>query len=177
LNSFPQNVKIKLLSLLFLMSLLFTGCSSIVDGRAQHVKINSHPTGATFSIYDKEGKAVTTNTAPANLVLNRRHGYFNGEDYKIIFAAPGYYPYEVHVKSTVDGWYFGNILFGGLIGFIIVDPATGAMYTLKPDTLDVHLVSNAVALTPEELNVAEINANLPPVKVKPVSSPKSDGNK
>ena len=170
-------MKIKLLSFLLLLPLLFTGCSSIVDGRDQHVKINSHPTGATFSIYDKEGKVVTTNTTPANLVLNRRHGYFNGEDYKMIFEAPGYYPYEVHVKSTVDGWYFGNIIFGGLIGLIIVDPATGAMYTLKPDTLDVHLVSNAVALTPEELKVAEAKANPAPVKEKPVGSPKTAGNK
>jgi hypothetical protein len=169
--------KIIVLTGLLLVSLLFTGCSSIVDGRAQHVKINSHPTGATFSIYDKEGKTVTNNITPANLVLSRRHGYFNGEDYKMIFEAPGYYPYEVHVKSTVDGWYFGNILFGGLIGLLIVDPATGAMYTLKPDTLDVHLVSNAVPLTPEELKVAEANANPPPVKEKPVGTPKSAGNK
>ena len=170
-------MKIKFLALWFLIPLLATGCSSIVDGRAQHVKINSNPVGAKFSIYDKEGKAVVTNTTPANLVLNRRHGYFNGEDYKIIFEAPGYYPYEVHVKSTVDGWYFGNILFGGLIGLLIVDPATGAMYTLKPDELNINLVSSAVPLTPEELKAAELKANPPPVKVKAVNSPKSSANK
>lgn len=77
----------------------------------------------------------------------------------------------------MDGWYFGNILFGGLIGFLIVDPATGAMYTLKPDTLNVHLVSNVVALTPEELKLAEAKSNPPPVKEKPVSTPKVAGNK
>ena len=172
-------MNIKLLSFLILVPLVFTGCSSIVDGRAQHVKINSHPTGATFSIYDKHGKAVTNNITPVNLVLSRRHGYFNGEDYKIIFEAPGYYPYEVHVVSKLDGWYFGNLIFGGfsLIGLVIVDPATGAMYTLKPDTLDVHLVSNAVALTPEELTEAEARANPPPMKEKPVSTPKNAGNK
>ena len=32
-----------------------------------------------------------------------------------------------------------------------MDPATGAMYTLKPDELSINLVSSAVALTPEEL--------------------------
>jgi len=32
----------------------------------------------------------------------------------------------------LDGWYIaGNLLFGGLIGYFIVDPATGAMWTLK----------------------------------------------
>ena len=161
-------------------AMLVTGCSSIVDGRAQHVKINSTPVGAKFSIYDKEGKSVVTNTTPADLVLSRRHGYFNGEDYKMIFEAPGYYPYEVHVKSTVDGWYYGNIIFGVsgvVIGMLIVDPATGAMYTLKPDELNVNLVSSAVPLTPEELKAAELKANPPPVKVKPVGSPKSSANK
>lgn len=169
-------MKTKYLLLLFLISLLFTGCSSIVDGRDQHVKINSNPAGATFSIYDKTGKALVTNTTPANLTLNRRHGYFDGEDYKMILEAPGYYPYEVHVKSTVDGWYFGNIIFGGLIGLLIVDPATGAMYTLKPAELNITLVSSAVALTPEELKAAELKANPPPVKVKAVNSPKSKTN-
>jgi hypothetical protein len=163
---------------LLLLPLLFTGCSSIVDGGSDnHVKISSHPTSVKLSIYDKNGKAVATNSTPVDLVLKRRHGYFNGEDYKMVFEAPGYYPYEVHVVSKLDGWYFGNILFGGLIGLVIVDPATGAMYTLKPDTLDVHLISNAVALTPEELKAAEIKANPPLVKEKPVSSPKSAGNK
>jgi hypothetical protein len=30
----------------------------------------------------------------------------------------------------MDGWYIGNILFGGLIGILIVDPLTGAMWKL-----------------------------------------------
>ena len=33
-----------------------------------------------------------------------------------------------------DGWYIGgNILVGGLIGWFIVDPLTGAMYTLPKE--------------------------------------------
>ena len=42
--------------------------------------------------------------------------------------------------SKVEGWYWGNILFGGLIGMIIVDPATGAMYKLDTEAVDVSLV-------------------------------------
>jgi hypothetical protein len=44
------------------------------------------------------------------------------------------------VGSKVEGWYWGNILFGGLIGMIIVDPATGAMYKLDTEAVDVSLV-------------------------------------
>ena len=31
----------------------------------------------------------------------------------------------------MDGWYIGHILFGGLIGFLIIDPATGSMWKLN----------------------------------------------
>ena len=34
------------------------------------------------------------------------------------------------MDSSLSGWYWGNIVFGGLIGMLIVDPATGAMYKL-----------------------------------------------
>jgi hypothetical protein len=38
------------------------------------------------------------------------------------------------VTGSMSGWYFGNILFGGLIGMLAVDPLTGAMYVL-PETV------------------------------------------
>jgi hypothetical protein len=105
--------------------------------------------------------------------LNRSHGYFSGEDYKLVFEEAGCYPYEMHVMSTVDGWYFGNILFGGLIGIIIVDPATGDMYTLAPRDVNCNLVSSATPLTPDELKAAELKAN--PVKEsKPAANPKGN---
>ena len=34
------------------------------------------------------------------------------------------------MKATLDGWYIGNIIFGGLLGILIIDPATGAMWRL-----------------------------------------------
>jgi hypothetical protein len=167
-------MNLKFLPFLFLIPLLFTGCSSIVDGgSSNHVQINSNPTGAKLSIYDKDGKAISVQTTPANLTLKRDHGYFSGEDYKMILEATNCYPYEVHVKSTVDGWYFGNLLFGGLIGLLVVDPATGAMYTLKPAELTINLISAATPLTGDELKAAELKAN-PPHVIKPAPSPKSE---
>jgi hypothetical protein len=43
------------------------------------------------------------------------------------------------VDCNVNGWYIDNNLFGGLIGMLIVDPITGAMYKLSPDKLDASL--------------------------------------
>jgi len=170
-------MKVQFLSLLF-FPMLFTGCSSIVDGGGDnHVQINSNPSGAKLSVYNKDGKEITVETTPTRLSLKRSHGYFSGEDYKMVLEATNCYPYTVHIKSSVDGWYFGNILFGGLIGLLIVDPATGAMYKLSPNELNCNLVSSAVSMTPEELKVAELKANPPPSKTKKPSSPNSTDNK
>ena len=71
------------------------------------------------------------------VTLNRGAGYFKPEIYTIKFDKEGYESKEVVVTGQVNGWYFGNIIFGGLIlGMLIVDPNTGAMYSLSTDKVD-----------------------------------------
>ena len=165
-------MKTKLLLLLTIVPVLLSGCASIVDGGPRTVQVSSDPPGAKLTIFNKMGKEVCVQTTPATISLKRAKGYFSGEDYKLVFEHADYYPYETHIKSKVNGWYFGNLGFGGLIGFLIVDPATGAMFTLSPNELDCNLVSSAVPLTPDELKAAELKAN--PVRgKKSPDSPKS----
>ena len=45
---------------------------------------------------------------------------------------------DLSMSARLNAWYWGNILFGGLIGWLIVDPATGAMWKLK-DEFTLHL--------------------------------------
>ncbi len=153
--------KIPLVSALAMACILVSGCSSIVDGGDKSVRINSDPAGAKLTIFDKEGKPVDSRTTPTSINLKRSHGYFAGEKYKLVFEVPGYYSGETYVQSTIDGWYFGNLLFGGLIGILIVDPATGAMYTLSPRELTYTLLSTNLNLNPEELKAAQLKANPP----------------
>jgi hypothetical protein len=51
-------------------------------------------------------------------------------------------PAVVNLDSSVSGWYFGNLAFGGVIGMLIVDPLTGAMFNLTPDKIDQPLTSS-----------------------------------
>ncbi|MBK9107742.1 MAG: hypothetical protein IPM92_05015 [Saprospiraceae bacterium] len=46
---------------------------------------------------------------------------------------------EVKVDCKIIGWYWGNILFGGLLGILIIDPITGAMYKLKTNSVNEDL--------------------------------------
>ena len=44
----------------------------------------------------------------------------------------------VRLRSTSNGWVFGNVLLGGIMG-LLIDYGTGAAYTLTPDNVDAHL--------------------------------------
>jgi hypothetical protein len=150
-----MRIKIIFASLLTLASLL-TGCASIVDNGPKSVQIDSNPEGAKVTISDRDGKRVFVETTPVTLALARSSGYFEGEDYTLKFEKTGYFPYETHVQSTVDGWYFGNIIFGGVVlGMLIVDPLTGDVYTLSPRKLVCNLTPTQAQSTPGQPESAQ----------------------
>jgi hypothetical protein len=79
---------------------------------------------------------VQTNTTPFVAQLPTKSGYFKAPAYRMVFEMPGYAPAEVSLDSSVSGWYWANIAFGGVVGMLIVDPLTGAMYNLKPEKIE-----------------------------------------
>jgi hypothetical protein len=98
------------------------------------------PEGATVSITNRAGEKIHSAASPVTVTLNRGAGYFKAESYTVRVEKEGFDPQEVVVAGQVNGWYFGNIIFGGVIlGMLIVDPLSGAMFTLSPDTVDAGL--------------------------------------
>lgn len=128
----------KLLPLFVLFAIVTSGCSSIVSKSDYPVSLNSTPDGAHFTVTNRAGELVHSGTTPGSVVLHASSGFFKSEKYTITIEKEGYAPKTTEISSSVDGWYLGNILFGGLIGMLIVDPATGAMFTL-PDRANVEL--------------------------------------
>jgi len=59
----------------------------------------------------------------------------------IDFTKEGHLPSTTIVDSELSGWYFGNLLFGGIIGLAIVDPISGKMWTL-PDNANGNLTTS-----------------------------------
>jgi hypothetical protein len=114
-------------------ALTLGGCASIMQGGTQPVTIKSVPDGAVVSVVNRNGDKIHTGTAPVTLTLNRGAGYFKPETYTIVVTKDGFDRKEMTITGTLSGWYIGNILFGGLIGMLAVDPVTGAMYTLPDD--------------------------------------------
>jgi len=112
--------------------MLSTGCATIVSKSTYPVMLNSNPSGASVTIKNKSGVAVQNVTTPATVMLKAGDGFFSKANYTLEFEKDGYSPYTTMLTASMDGWYIGNLVFGGLIGFLIVDPATGAMWKLDP---------------------------------------------
>jgi len=112
------------------------GCATIVHSGPRPVSVASTPAGAKVSIYDRDGQLVQTNTTPFLAQLPTKYRYFQGQTYRLVFEMPGHATTEVKLGSSLSGWYLGNVIFGGLIGLLVVDPLTGAMYNLTPDKIE-----------------------------------------
>lgn len=152
-------MKVIIKSLLLCVVLFASSCASIVSKSSYPIAINSNPSEANITITDKRGVQVFQGNTPANIKLNAGNGFFSKARYSVKFEKEGYESKTVPVYFKLDGWYFGNILFGGLIGILIVDPATGAMYKLDTEFLNETLAKSAISMTDQrKLNVHDVNS-------------------
>ncbi|MDD4062113.1 MAG: hypothetical protein PHW08_15610 [Kiritimatiellae bacterium] len=119
---------------------LTTSCASIVNSGTQTVSVSSMPDDAKVSVLDGSGMIVARGMTPVTLTLKRGSGYFAKATYTIKIEKDGYATQHVPVVGKVSGWYVGgNLLFGGLVGWLIVDPITGGMWTLSPEEVKAEL--------------------------------------
>lgn len=126
-------MKVKgIMASMLILAFVLTGCASIVGKNLFPLTINSNPDGATIVIEDENGKKMFNGTTPATVSLISGESYFHAKSYNITFSKSGYMEQHAVVKATLSGWYWGNIVFGGLIGMLIVDPITGNMWKLPP---------------------------------------------
>ncbi len=119
---------------LLVMAISLAGCASIVGKNMYPVTINSHPDDATIVITDENGKQMYKGKTPTTITLSSGEAYFHPKRYTITFSRDGYEDQTTEIKAGISGWYFGNIIFGGLIGLLIVDPLTGKMWNLPTET-------------------------------------------
>jgi hypothetical protein len=133
--------KVGLLILVALLGFSISGCASIVAGGDEKVSIQSDPSEATIKILDADGMTVFNSQTPATAVLKKGNGFFKGANYRIVIEKRGYRKQEVVLTSNLNaGWYLlGNLFIGGLIGWLIVDPMTGAMWSLSPEKISVEM--------------------------------------
>lgn len=133
-------------SLLLVPVILLTGCATIVGSRQESVHINSQPPGSTVVVTDEDGNSIFKGTTPALVTLEKSTGhYFGAKKYHLNFTLAGYNDKEMTLSESPNGWYYCNILLGGVIGMLLVDPWNGGMWSLSQDDLDPLLDKKADA--------------------------------
>ena len=119
------------------IALALGACATIVGQPTQTVPITSTPNEASIVIVDEAGLEVFKGKAPAFATLQKSTGkYWGKKAYTVTVSMDGYKDQVIHLTASPTGWYIaGNLLFGGLIGWFVVDPFNGNMYTLSPETV------------------------------------------
>jgi hypothetical protein len=150
-------MKFKGIAGLLVVTFIVTGCASIVGQSTFPLTINSNPTGANITVTDEHGVTMFSGATPTTVTLAAGESYFHAKSYNIIFTKAGYAEQHAVVRAEISGWYFGNILFGGLIGMLIVDPITGKMWKLPANTFGNLSEKTALNNKQHELQIATLD--------------------
>jgi hypothetical protein len=123
------------------------GCATIIGSPTQTIPIQSTPSDASVVVLDETGTEVFKGSTPTTVTLQKSTGrYFGKKTFTVKLLKPGFQEQVIPVTSSANGWYVaGNFVFGGLIGWLVVDPLNGHMYTLSPDTVTASLSAGAAS--------------------------------
>lgn len=108
-------------------TLLFAGCSTLINTTTQEVELKTEPINARIYINGKR-----FGTTPQKINIER------GTSHVVKFEFDGYELYETQITQKISTWFWSNALNGFVPG-MLVDMFTGSMYNLLPDKIDVQL--------------------------------------
>jgi hypothetical protein len=97
-----------------------SACASIVEGTTQEIVVNTNPSGADCTL-NRQGTAIARVSPTPGAVTIKKTKY----DMNIVCTKSGYQDTTFMVHSGEAGATYGNLAFGGLIGWGI-DSASGA---------------------------------------------------
>jgi hypothetical protein len=106
---------------------LLSGCSSIINGRVQTVTINSNVKDAEILV-----NGAVVGRTPFTGLLKR------GSGTTVTVQKEGYESKTATLVTSVEPWFWGNIVLGGLLGST-TDAANGNMYKYSPATIEIDL--------------------------------------
>ena len=152
--------RLYVLSVAFLLASFLSGCASIVSRSIWPVSVQTNPTGAECLISKVSGAPLHTGKTPITLNLDASSAPFWPATYKVKCSKDGYQTSSSEISAYINGWYFGNIMLGGVLGMLIVDPLTGAMWRLS-DTHIVNLVEDKSIFNISSQNLISEKTALP----------------
>ena len=109
--------------IVLIVPMMAWGCASIIEGKTQAVTFNSEPSGAQVII-----NGIPMGVTPATITLKKSE-YDNAS---VVFKKEGHQDQQANLHTKVTGWFWGNIISGGLLGSA-TDAISGAMWEYSPD--------------------------------------------
>src|SRR5581483_10745062 len=91
--------------------IISSSCASIVSRSRYPITLDSTPRGANVTITDRHGIQVYSGQTPTLVKLKSGAGFFVNARYDITISKPGFASKTIQLKATLNGWYFGNIVF------------------------------------------------------------------
>jgi len=120
----------KLLTLALVFSV---NCGTIIHQTTQNIPVTSEPPGASVNVACGDVENPPNLVTPVKVEVHRKPDFCY-----ISLEKEGYERADVHLEKTMSALYIGNVVIGGIIGFI-VDGVNGAMWNRTPGKVDVKL--------------------------------------
>ena len=98
---------------LILLALAFSACATIVKDSKQQVFIDSEPRGVRCRVYNSRG---TVDFRRTPFVTDVKRSF---SDLTTVCNKPGYLTAQEVTSSSSNGWIWGNLIIGGLLGLIM----------------------------------------------------------
>ena len=119
-------------NLILLFSILFSvsACTTIMSGKTQEMTFDSEPQGVEVNV---SGKVI--GKTPTTVQLDKKN------DQTLTFTHEGYKTQTRNLTTAVDPWFFGNVIFGGVIGST-TDAITGSIHKYAPNQYYVTMVKD-----------------------------------
>ena len=141
---------------------MLPGCATIVTGTSQPVAVDSEPAGATCKV-TQDGYPLGTVLSTPGVVSVRK----GGGSLDVACSKPGYQMARQSVPFGLQGWVFGNVIIGGLVG-VVVDFSTGAAFEYAPETTLALPVDPAVAALSARADTSRYVSLMPPGSSNPL---------
>ena len=144
----------KIRTLLFLAvaasATFIASCSTIINGSKQDVYVKATPMDAKIYI---DGEL--SGTGATTVKLKR------GKEHVVEVKLEGYRTAKVTTDKSITGWFWGNLICGGVLGGVI-DLVTGSAYDVDPDHIAVTLESGTGSIdVPTNKHFGKLEVNSP----------------
>jgi len=127
-----------------------SGCATIVTGKHQTVTVTSEPPGV--KVRAETGEYIET---PGQFDLMRN------KDHVLVATYADADAQQIQIKHGLQGWFFGNILLGGIVGGI-VDLASGSSDKLTPTKVHFDFSSAGQATAKRQQEYLKAHSDVKP---------------